>query len=100
MAVDYPYMYTGRRLDKEFATSSENAVYYYRARYYIPQLGRFIGRDPMGYVDGYSLYQYVGSEPVGAKDWQGLKWKVTRSGYSTTKATGQCGDKVSDLGRV
>ena len=71
-AVGNPYMYTGRRLDKEFATSSENAVYYYRARYYIPQLGRFIGRDPMGYVDGCSLYQYVGSGPLGPVDPWGL----------------------------
>ena len=30
---------------------------YKRARIYSAQLGRFIGRDPLGFVDGYSLYR-------------------------------------------
>jgi len=29
---------------------------FFRARYYDAGLGRFIGRDPLGYVDGMSLY--------------------------------------------
>ena len=28
----------------------------YRARYFSDELGRFISRDPLGYVDGYGLY--------------------------------------------
>jgi RHS repeat-associated protein len=55
-SVGNTYMYTGRRLDKEFASSSEDAVYYYRARYYLPTLGRFGSRDPLQYVDGMSAY--------------------------------------------
>jgi RHS repeat-associated protein len=51
-----PFLYTGRRLDPEFASSSTQAIYYYRARYYDPEQGRFIGRDPLEYVDGMSLY--------------------------------------------
>jgi RHS repeat-associated protein len=27
------------------------------ARYYDPELGRFVGRDPLKYVDGYSMYR-------------------------------------------
>jgi len=49
-AVDNPYAYTGRRWEPE------TGLYYFRARYYGPKLGRFLGRDPLGYVDGYSLY--------------------------------------------
>ena len=30
---------------------------YFRARYYDPQTGEFISRDPLGYVDGISLYR-------------------------------------------
>ena len=30
---------------------------YFRARYYHPQLGQFLSRDPLGYVDGMSQYR-------------------------------------------
>jgi RHS repeat-associated protein len=37
-----PWLYTGRQFD------AESDHYYYRARYFDPRLGRFIGRDPLG----------------------------------------------------
>ncbi len=43
--------FTGRELD------TESGLYYFRARYYDPALGRFISRDPLGYVNGMSLYR-------------------------------------------
>ena len=39
-----------------------------RARYYHPRLGRFIQRDPIGYVDGVNLYEYTRSNPIAATD--------------------------------
>jgi len=39
-----------------------------RNRVYHATLGRWTRRDPLGYVDGASLYQYVGSRPVEAGD--------------------------------
>jgi len=39
-------LYTGRHLDPE------TGLYYYRARYYSAELGRFVSRDPIGYNDG------------------------------------------------
>jgi RHS repeat-associated protein len=45
---------------------------YNRARMLNPTLGRFTSRDPLGYVDGMSLYRYLGSSPVGANDPWGL----------------------------
>jgi RHS repeat-associated protein len=72
-SVGNSYMYTGRRLDKEFATSSEDAIYYYRARYYLPTLGRFGSRDPLQYVDGMSVYGYVRSVPMQYVDPYGLR---------------------------
>jgi RHS repeat-associated protein len=42
----------------------ETDLIYNRARMLHPILGRFIQRDPLGYVDGLSLYQYVGSAPL------------------------------------
>jgi len=41
--LENEYTYTGRRLDP-------SGLMYFRARYYHPQLGQFISRDPLGYV--------------------------------------------------
>ena len=39
-------------------------LYLFRNRYYDPYEGRWITRDPAGYVDGMSLYQYVQGNPL------------------------------------
>jgi hypothetical protein len=39
---------------------------------YHPTLGRWLERDPAGYVDGADLYQYVRGNPVGLTDPMGL----------------------------
>ena len=45
------FMFTGRW----YFTSIK--FYYFRARMYDPTHGRFLNRDPLGYVDGMSLYR-------------------------------------------
>jgi RHS repeat-associated protein len=57
-SIQNPLLFTGRRLD------AETGLMYYRARYYDTQLGRFVGRDPLEYVDGLSMYEYVGNSPI------------------------------------
>ena len=49
--VGNPYRFTGRRLDGETGLS------YFRARYFDHEMGRFVGRDPLRYVDGKSMYR-------------------------------------------
>jgi RHS repeat-associated protein len=44
------YTYTGREYDETLA------LYHYRARMYDSVGGRFVSRDPIGYLDGMSLY--------------------------------------------
>ena len=41
--IPNPYTYTGREYDEE------SGLYYYRARYYSPELGRFISENQLGY---------------------------------------------------
>jgi len=47
----------------------------YRARYYHPQLQRFVSEDPMGILGGdVNLYAYVTNNPVSRRDPLGLTW--------------------------
>ena len=50
-----------------------------RARTLDHRLGRFLQRDPLGYVDGMSLYEYVGSGPTGFTDSMGARIPKTES---------------------
>ena len=61
------YLFTGREYD------SETGIYWYRMRYYLPQLGRFLSREPLGYRESIHLYQYVMNMPVVYLDPNGLE---------------------------
>ncbi|MGF1628172.1 MAG: RHS repeat-associated core domain-containing protein [Kiloniellaceae bacterium] len=63
------FRFTGRRLD------AESGLYYYRARYYSPALGRFLQTDPSGTLGGINLYAYVENDPLNLVDPSGL-WAV------------------------
>ncbi|MDY7009363.1 MAG: RHS repeat-associated core domain-containing protein, partial [Planctomycetota bacterium] len=52
----------------------ETGLYHVRYRMYHPSLGRWLTRDPIGYIDGMSLYEYCGSEPMSYVDPSGLLW--------------------------
>jgi len=58
-------------------------LWYYRARMYSSELGRFISRDPIGYADGWNLYAgyfagYFGMDPSGLGP-QGARCRLTES---------------------
>ncbi len=55
------FAYTGRELDG-------TGVYFYRARYYHPNLSRFLSEDPIGFNGGLNLYRYVSDDPLNLID--------------------------------
>ena len=66
--------YTGRENDC-------TGLFYYRARYYHPVLGRFISEDPIGWGSGgFNLYAYVNNNPLRFVDPKGLKVTVWSRG--------------------
>lgn len=65
-AAPTPFGFTGQRFDQE------SGLYYYRARAYSPQWGRFVQADPVGYSAGSNFYAYVGNDPLNATDPSGL----------------------------
>ena len=56
---DNPYSFTGREHD------SETGLHYHRARYYNPEIARWISEDPIGFDSGdMNLYRYVENNPL------------------------------------
>jgi len=47
-------------------------LYHVRFRVYDPEMGRWTRRDPIGYVDGMGLYEYVRGKAVASRDPNGL----------------------------
>ncbi len=61
------FKFTGREWD------AGTGQYYYRARYYGPDVGQFTSQDPMGFAAGdTNVYRYVGDSPSNGNDPSGL----------------------------
>lgn len=58
--------FTGR------AWEPEAGLYYYRARHYDSQMGRFASADPIGFRAGVNFYAYALADPVNLVDPMGL----------------------------
>jgi RHS repeat-associated protein len=91
-----PFRYTGRRWDEE------TELYYYRARYYWPEIGRFLEIDPIGYADQMNLYAYVGNSPLMATDPSGrcLNLCTAAIGFGLGFVWGAGGQLIANRGNL
>ena len=63
-------LFTGQRLD-------DTGLYYYNARYYDPEIGRFISPDPLAALgQGLNRYTYSINNPINFLDPSGLVQQV------------------------
>jgi len=82
-----PFAYTSREWDEDVG------LYYYRARYYDAQIGRFLNQDPIGFKAGdINVYRYVWNSPLNAVDPSGL------SAYDPGCMAACVGDAVLNFG--
>jgi RHS repeat-associated protein len=101
--IPNPFQYVGR-----YGVMAEgNGLYFMGARYYDPEAGRFISKDPIGFASGdTNLYAYTQNNFVNAVDPWGLFVAVviesgTKQGPpfgATIKVTGQNGQTVTVSG--
>jgi len=66
--ISNPFLYVG-----QFGVMDEdNGLLFMRARYYDPEVGRFISKDPIGFLGGLNLYAFVANNPIKFIDPMGL----------------------------
>ena len=75
------FLFQGREYDYD------TALYYFRARWYEPETGRWLSPDPIGFSGGLNLYAFCGNDPINYVDPSGLAivrnktpWPIVVSG--------------------
>jgi RHS repeat-associated protein len=91
-----PYQYTGRENDG-------TGLYYYRARYYSPELQRFIAEDPIRFRGGSTdLYAYGVNSPTNFRDPSGrsyswIHWLETFNAFLNVTGDPVMANAMADL---
>ena len=103
--AENPFQYTGRERD-------ETGLYYYRTRYYDPELRRFLSKDPIGFAGSdINFYAYVLNNPTNLLDPEGkiivaavaaafFAWSVYQAATSFMKAAECASEGGAARGRM
>jgi len=83
---DNRYLFSTKELD------GRSNLYYFGARYYDPEIGRWLTSDPLGMVDGPNTYAYVKNNPLNFIDSRGesalaveVVWQLVEDGPAVWK---------------
>ena len=98
-SVIQPFSYTGREYD------GESGLYYYRARYFDANTGRFLSEDPIGFAgQDQNLYRYVLNNPINFNDSEGtnpakiIEWLIKQAWKQLGKIFGKKNDPTTTDG--
>jgi RHS repeat-associated protein len=91
MADAFPHRFSTKYFD------ADTGLYYYGYRFYSPELGRWLNRDPIGEQGGENLHGFVGNDGVDGFDNLGLKIEYTRKGESQVDVTCDCDESIATL---
>jgi RHS repeat-associated protein len=69
MAFENPFRFSTKYQD------DETGFLYYGYRYYDPDPGRWLNRDPIEEEGGVNVYTFVSNEPDTRSDYLGLSWR-------------------------
>jgi len=75
----------------------ETGLYYFGYRYYSPELGRWMTRDPLQESGGVNVYGFVGNDPVNQVDALGLVGVIELIELGARTAVAAAGDFVEDV---
>ena len=98
-AASNPFRFSSEYFDEE------TALVYYNYRYYNPELGRWISRDPIEEQGGYNLYGMIGNNLLYGWDMLGyelcsrcsnLTWSQKLALYLQTKVNNLADDLAGD----
>lgn len=73
-SVTNAVQFKGREYD------AESGLYFMRARYYDPHMGRFVSEDPAKLAGGINQYAFAGNNPIGQRDPSGTVCEVISEG--------------------
>jgi len=85
MAPGFSTKYYDADLDDVTTTDVSEGLYYYGYRYYGPQLGRWLSRDPIGERRSRLLFGYVENDAANAVDPLGLCKRIPPTVYLPSK---------------
>ncbi len=66
LAAHDPIRFSTKMVDRE------SGLHYFGYRFYAPEFGRFLNRDPLGEAGGSNLYRFAGNDPINNWDYLGL----------------------------
>jgi len=78
-----PYKYVGSLGYYGPTAAGGSSLQHLGARYYLPEVGRFVTRDPIRYTTGVNVFLYAGGNPVLFVDPLGLAYIVIELGNQT-----------------